>query len=405
MERTTTLTDGQLGTSPAIVTSALILLIFIYVGRIQELHPILSQLYLGKITIGVVFLLFLNYKDKLPTSKPLLTYPQGRYLVAISALALMSIPGSIWPGQSFGFVFSFYWKLLLFVYLIFRLVNSEDSLRKMCWGITLSNFILCSAAFLDPKYVDGRLTASYTYDPNDLSLLLVMCLPITYFLMREAHGGKKVFLLVMILFSLFIIPQTGSRGGLLALATVIFALVVKQGWKKALIILPLSGGLLFFLLSVAAPQHFERFISLSDIDNDYNVSARGGRIDIWKTSLQLMKENPIFGSGAGAFVAAEGHANTEEGKWMTAHNSFLQIGVELGVVALFLHLSVIWKMIRLSRQHSTWLGPGIEIGLYAYCVGGFFLSWAYGYVVYLFIALSLANTSIDEQGPKQQCEA
>lgn len=106
-----------------------------------------------------------------------------------------------------------------------------------------------------------------------------------------------------------------------------------------------------------------------------------------------MCENPVLGSGPGTFTVAEGLAH-EGGKWSAAHNSFVQIGAELGVSGLALFILILYSSLASVRQRdgtSRWFEQGVEVGLYAFCVGGFFLSWAYSYAFYFFIALSIVS--------------
>lgn len=131
---------------------------------------------------------------------------------------------------------------------------------------------------------------------------------------------------------------------------------------------------------------------------DYNTSAQGGRLEIWKRGLSLMVTHPLLGTGAGTYTIADGTTH-EGGKWSTAHNSFVLIGVELGIIALIIQIKLIQRAIQAVRRDVDtsplpWFSKGVEIGLYGYCVGGFFLSWAYSSLFYFFIALSILHLKI-----------
>ena len=371
----------------------LVVLILIYVGRILELVPYLANFSIGKFAVILVLIFYVTSKKDGQLNQPIFSFPQGKYLAIVTVLAVLSIPGSVWQGKSFDFVFSFYSKLLIFVYLIVMIVSTEEHLKKLSWGLVLSCLALCITAVVNPMMVVGRLYVGGTYDPNDLALLLVMCLPIIFYLWEKESGSIKHLLLVTMLLSLYIVPKTGSRGGLLALVAVIVAILLKKGIRyffKGVLVVAVVAAMFY---CVGGGQ-LERFSTISDLDDDYNQSAQEGRVQIWKRTSKLMLDNPLFGSGVGAFVQAEGQTH-EGGKWSSAHNSFIQIGVESGLIALAAHIWALWKMISQARQRPGWLSSGLEVGLYAYVVGGMFLSWAYAYVFYLFIGLSLAQARIE----------
>jgi len=376
--------------------NCLMVLVLIYVGRIQELIPFLSSLMIGKVAVILVLLLYIISKKDGQYKQPIFSYPQAKYVAIITLLALLSIPGSIWQWQSFDFVVSFYSKLLIFVYLIVMIVKTEDDLRKLCWGIGISCLVLCITAVVNPKTVEGgRLYVGGTYDPNDFALLLTMCLPVMFYLWEKESGSIKHLLLVPMLISLYVIPKTGSRGGFLAFAIVMIAILLKKGIRyfiKGTFILAIITAMFYF----SGSQQLDRFKTILDLDKDYNQDVQEGRVQIWKRSSMLMLDKPLLGSGVGAFTAAEGRTH-EGGKWSTAHNSFIQIGVEAGIFALVAHIWIIWKMISQARQRPGWLSSGLEVGLYAYVVGGMFLSWAYAYIFYLFVGLSLAQARIEVQ--------
>ena len=133
-----------------------------------------------------------------------------------------------------------------------------------------------------------------------------------------------------------------------------------------------------------------------------------------------MVDNPILGSGAGTYQVAEGAVN-QGGKWLTAHNSFIQIGVELGVGGFILLIALLRSSISRVRRFRiehfqqksqagkhVWLATALEISLWGYCVVGFFLSWAYSSVFLFLIALcailnKLELKAIDEKQSMQEC--
>src|SRR2546422_9855684 len=84
-------------------------------------------------------------------------------------------------------------------------------------------------------------------------------------------------------------------------------------------------------------------------DRDYNTTSETGRLKIWERGLNYMAGRPVLGVGAGNFPVAEGTISPlarlqERGigvRWGAAHNSFLQVGAELGIPGLLLFIGLI----------------------------------------------------------------
>ena len=127
---------------------------------------------------------------------------------------------------------------------------------------------------------------------------------------------------------------------------------------------------------------------------------------MWKQGLAILATHP-WGVGIAAYETAEGLSHGGKGKWSTAHNSFLQIGVELGVLGLICFIVIFKKIISglkearsIMERMSTPLGEQItaqsqlalalEISLWGFLVTGFFLSQAYSALLYIVLALSIA---------------
>lgn len=375
-----------------IIVSCLTLLIPIYVGRVQEIVPFLSNLSIAKVAVIVTLILyFLSIRNYQEQAVALSSIPQVRYVAILLVLMFLSIPDSVWPGKSFDFVFSFYLKMLIFLFLIIKCTLTIYDLKKLCWSLAITIGFVALVALISPNLVEyGRVSTGETYDPNDLALVLVMSMPLFFYMSETESGWRKYFLLAIVLLCMVMVPRTGSRGGVLALAAVILAIFRDKGIAQAVKFVPAVALIGLFVIIQTPQEHLDRFMTLRHVGQDYNMTVDEGRIAVWKRGLALMMDNPVLGAGAGTFVVAEGKMKGG-GKWSSAHNSFIQIGVELGVIALVMQLFLIKRMVAAGRNDvCPWLGKGLEVGAYGYIVGGFFLSWAYAYLFYLYVGLSIA---------------
>ena len=380
-----------------IAVNGLFLLTFVYIGKIQELFGFLSNIGFGKIVMGVSLLLYIGSPQSGNTIR-LFSSSQSKYIAGIFVLGLISIPFSAWPGQSFNFILFGFLKTLVFFFLIVKVVNSAQDLKKLIWSLIIAVLFLAFFSVISQK--TGRITVTETYDPNDLAMMLAMSLPIVYFFAENERGLRKTGLFFLIVLIIFAILRTGSRGGFFGLMTVGFFVLLrdtKRKWMTKLSIIVILGVLTYIL---APTNYWERMDTILHPEDDYNITAGGGRVEIWKRGLHLMLEHPFVGSGAGAFVVAEGATHKEVGgKWSAAHNSFVQIGAESGIGALLLFIALIFSSIKalskvkknlltdpLLEKKYLYIVNGLEIGLITYCVSGFFLSQAYSDLLYFLIA-------------------
>lgn len=382
----------------SVVVTCIMVLIPIYLGRIQELIPALSPLHIGKVAMAVsLILLGLTWKNDAADGFSLWQVSQVKYIVIIFGIMLLSIPFSLWRGGSVDFLGN-HLKLLLFVLLIVKGVKSHADIRKISWSYAITIMALALFSLFAPREVQGRIFASSTYDPNDMALVMAMSVPLLFYMMEAESGLKKLLLLATLALMMTIVLKTGSRGGVLALLTVAGIILYRKGSSYTLKRVPLLLAALLLGISFTSVDLQERYADFFAMKQDYNTSAQGGRLEIWKRGVSLMLTHPLLGTGAGTYTVADGSTH-EGGKWSTAHNSFVLIGVELGIFALILQIRLILRAIQAVRRQVDasplpWFPRGVEIGLYGYCVGGFFLSWSYASLFYFFIALSILHVKV-----------
>ena len=142
---------------------------------------------------------------------------------------------------------------------------------------------------------------------------------------------------------------------------------------------------------------------------DYNWAGNDerGRMSVWKRGIGYMLDHPITGLGAGAFPAAEGTISPRAErqaygmglKWSAAHNSFLQIGAEMGFPGLAVFLALLIAGLAAARQavrlglsigdkRAAAMGDALAASIVGFMVSGFFLSEAYHAYIYLVIGMA-----------------
>lgn len=382
----------------------LCLLMFIYISRIQELIPYIDQLHIGKITVLLCILFVINSKNKnrYADIKDVL---QIKYFKLYLIWMLLSVPFSIWLETSVNYINYQATRIVVPFIIIIVCVKTYSDIIRFVWGICYSALILGVFTFLQPRV--ERMAVSNTHDSNDLAFVMVVIFPIVYFMMKAEKSLKKLILFVTAAFMLLTIVYTGSRGGFVGLLTVFIAIAYceRADFKRFFIVVLISCAV---IVSTASDNFWERMSYVFESKTDYNYKSESGRLEVWKRGLKIMFSNPILGVGAGNYKTADGLAQgSESKKWSVAHNSFLSVGVELGVVGLFIFLKLLYSTFNafnICRNSNTnhvfpvWLSNGLQVSLIGYASAGFFISQAHSILLYIIIALSIvASTRLNQQ--------
>jgi O-antigen ligase len=173
-------------------------------------------------------------------------------------------------------------------------------------------------------------------DPNDLAMTLALALPMAWYLGTTYHRPLlrwvyRAYLPV----GLVAVALTASRGGVLA--ALVGLLVVPITMTKlspgrfaiALVVLVLSGS---FAVSYIPAKVANRLATTGAEVEDLSL---GGRLRIWKAGVTAFVQKPLIGYGASSFKTAVtptlGHST------QVAHNSFLSVLVEEGLIGLVLY--------------------------------------------------------------------
>ncbi len=205
--------------------------------------------------------------------------------------------------------------------------------------------------FSDGVTIDLRLRGFYE-SANYLALYLVpaILIGIYFFAIRKAPLRKidhlDVAALVIVAYALFF---TQSYAGILgvfgALGLTILYLIFKIPKLRKKMGASVIALILIFLGVTFSQMSTSKFQQFLDWENRSSTSVR---IEIYKTSIDLIKENPIFGHGPGLFQAnyqnqapeTLGHAPLE---WNMPHphNIFLGFWLNAGLVGLVAFLILI----------------------------------------------------------------
>lgn len=374
------------------------------VWRIQDLFPLLAPLRLPTLMLAALLVLLLVS----PREQLRLALASRRSVMIgvmlIVALALLSIPTSLWKGQSLDFLLRNLLPAALLAFATAAAIYTVADARLVAAIQLVGAAVFCLVVMqrfdIGPS---GRLGVLVHYDANDLGLLIVCVLPLALFYM--GHGSRFVSrALAFGAVGLFLVTivRTGSRGAFLGLLAVSLYLLLRYStvyWGRRVAIV---AGVAALVAVTAGSQYRSTLATILAPTKDYNWAGNteGGRMAIWGRGLQYMADRPLTGVGLAAFPTAEGTLSplasrqtySRGVRWSAAHSSYVQIGAELGVLALLVFVGTLVAGLllagRLAREATRRGDAGIAAlaraqgaGLFGFIIAGAFLSHAYSPVL------------------------
>jgi putative inorganic carbon (HCO3(-)) transporter len=260
----------------------------------------------------------------------------------------------------------------------------------------------------DPSLGESDRLAGTIGDSNALAAVLVAGVVLSLALAYELRRKPliRIALVAIAVLCLLCNFLTLSRGGLIALAVAMVAAIVVGGrWRAAAALLSVGVAIsvVGFFAFLATPEQTARVTSFS--------GGGSGRTDLWTVAGRMVAAHPVKGVGAGNFQAESIHYLIEPGalhrtdlilnKQLVAHNTYLQVLSEMGIVALVPFLMILafsmWSLLTAARGFSARGEPGMEmiaratlVGLTGILAADFFVSGQFSKQLWLLLGLGPA---------------
>lgn len=282
-----------------------------YLSFLEKLRPSLT---LGLITLLIYFLSAKN-SAKISSDKQFRLY---RYLLVVM---IIGVPFSYYISASLMDVFNYASITTMFFFLFYQIVNTIAKLRSLLFAYCSGVAIYAIYILKSGNFTEGRIFFGSMFDPNDIAYFIISFLTFNLlFITKDNRGYKRIISIINILISLIVILKTGSRGGLIALITVFaYLLFTKTKTLKLSFMMKAALVLIAVVSLLFVNMNKERYNTILDVQNDYNVTDETGRIAIWKTGMRMMFSRPFTGVGMNRFNEGVGRDREARGlpsaKW------------------------------------------------------------------------------------------
>ncbi len=380
----------------------LLFMIFVTIGRPQDMFPVLVKFHLGDIAAAGLFIGLFTMPPS-QKNQGIFRYTEVKLVTLILAIMIALVPFALIKSYSFAFLKDEYSKTFILFIVSAILIRTIEDVKSISWILLLSMFSLSIQAFRARGNMSGRISFGTMYDANDLAMIIVTILPIALMYYFYSSGIRRLLGIGASILGVFSIVLTQSRGGFLGLALITILIFFNRSRFKIkyLIILLLLGAM---LVAFAPTSYWDRMNTMGGDD------AGSGRILIWKRSIQLVRDNPLgyglnnFSSAYGQYVdLIDEHTEWASQAWKTAHNSFILIVVELGVLGLMTFIFLIYRTYNNFRKIKKMFPPDTDIyryadffriSLFGFLVCSFFLSQAYSTILLLITVISSVMVNV-----------
>ncbi len=255
---------------------------------------------------------------------------QHTYIVLLLFALMLSLVVNGWSGGVVIVIQEFFPVVLLY-FIITGTLNTIERLQIFLKTLLFSALFVClhtidqyinGVGWTGAPLVSGRVAYFGIFsDPNDMGLLFLFALPVAVYFARI---NKKIFFkgmyYAMACTCLYSIYLTNSRGTMLAVGVMFFYIIYRL--KGAF-----TTGV---IISILVPLVLLIPSRLSEVSSDEESAAN--RVEAWYEGYQMFISKPLLGVGYKNFT--EHHA-------LTAHNSYVLVFSETGLIGFYLWFGII----------------------------------------------------------------
>jgi len=342
------------------------------------------------VCLAIVLLLFVLKNSSLSNS--LFKIELSTILIALFiAWSFISFFWSIYIDVSLVSLISLVSCGILFVVVV-KDFSNIDKIKRLLLSICLSG-LLISLLIVSNKIFNIKSLNSLSFrlvNSNFLCSYLGLLLPVCLSLIVISKLKVRLVSIVSFLFIFYTVLMTRDRGGWLQIFVGLVAFIIFLSLNGMIRKKSLFASI--FILSIwligifGARDVIAKFIPKTpNIASEATVSQR---ISVWNSTISLIKEHPIRGTGLGTFQIAYPQKRNKDIHNLVeyAHNSYLQLIQELGLVGFLLFVLLAYfslkNAVKLIKSSQDYKMKYLYIGIVSACIGLFFEE-LYGFNLYM----------------------
>lgn len=272
-------------------------------------------------------------------------------------------------------------------YIVINFMTREEDIKRVLNIVLMASTsialfgILQYLGIIDRSWWDSSRFLSSTYvNHNHFAGYLELAIPLAIGMsLAEKNMGKRSIYVYSFLILSIAFLLSMSRGGWLSLSlsmTFMAFMIFKRGHSRFVLFMAV---LFFVTLGIFIFTAMDLGFLLRRVAS-YREFDFTGRLEIWKGTINIIKHNWISGTGLGSFMynfpryrppGLNAFINY-------AHNDYLQVASELGILGLCLMIFIVFKIIRKGlKTHGMaissfkkWISLSLTAGVLSIAIHG-----------------------------------
>lgn len=259
-------------------------------------------------------------------------------------------------------------SMILFYFLTFEIISERHNRRPFLLAITLSLVTPMVVALvqyvthtgLDFGGAENRVYGTFGH-PNVLGFYLVLSIAIFAGFLSDMNRAWRQRAVVGLAPLVLVLLLTSTRGAWLGLVILFATLGVFYARKWLVTALIIVVSLMFFgpainrLSMETVGIDLDRFpVVARVIDRHSDESSLEWRFKLWSEMRYKADERPLFGHGLGVFPILREQRVRGYFEGTEAHNDYLRLAVETGMLGLAAYLVLILALLRAAIRRIMW---------------------------------------------------
>lgn len=289
-------------------------------------------------------------------------------------------------------------QLLILIYILWDLYTTRTAILLGLQAFIFGEYVAVGSAIANffsgnVYYTNYERFSPGETNPDGFGFMLALAIPVAWYLASAPDLPKYKRLLRLINYTY--IPAAFLGLALSGTRTAMLASVVGMAFGLASLnrLRPITRLVIFAVLSTAIllllpqVQDLTSFQRLGTTASSLATGDLNQRTQIWEDGLVAFAERPLVGVGGNMYRSINSLGKV-------AHNSFLSVLVELGIVGFTLFGTILTIAVWQAIQQPKWEASFWLTMLAVWCIGALSLTYEHRKATWLILSLIVASSSL-----------